>query len=68
MTDPLTGPEREDMTTGGYVPPEENRGDEGKDEKGPLFQRVFMFFLVYPELLVILVLVVLALFGITTSG
>lgn len=42
--------------------------DDDKHEKVPLFQRVFVFFLVYPELLVILVLVILAVFGLASSG
>ncbi|MBT2596856.1 hypothetical protein [Arthrobacter sp. ISL-72] len=42
--------------------------EENKHGKVPLFQRVFIFFLVYPELLVILVLIVLALGGLVISG
>jgi hypothetical protein len=34
----------------------------------PLLQRVFIFFLVYPELLVILLLVVIALAGQVITG
>lgn len=45
-----------------------NGHDENEQGKVPLFQRVFIFFLVYPELLVILVLVVLALVGLVISG
>lgn len=47
---------------------EDNEHEEEKHGKVPLFQRVFIFFLVYPELLVTLVLVVIALVGLVISG
>lgn len=50
------------------MPDEDNGHEEGARQKVPLFQRVFIFFLVYPELLVILVLVVIALAGLVISG
>ncbi len=46
--------------------------DSGQDDSqhgtAPLFQRVCLFFLVYPELLVILVVVILALSGLAVSS
>ena len=44
------------------------RQDGSEHEKAPLLERVCLFFLVYPELLVILVVVILALFGLAVSG
>ncbi|MCB5273638.1 hypothetical protein BJG92_01162 [Arthrobacter sp. SO5] len=45
--------------------------DSGQDDRehrtAPFFQRVCLFFLVYPELLVILVMVILALTGLAVS-
>jgi hypothetical protein len=47
----------------------EDTGQEDREHRGDsLLQRVCLFFLVYPELLVILVLVILALVGLAVSG
>lgn len=46
----------------------EDAGTEDSMETPPLFQRACLFFLVYPELLVILVLVILALVGLIFHG
>ncbi len=42
--------------------------DNAPPKRAPVWQRVFMFFLVYPELLVVLVVVILALVSLAVSG
>ncbi|WP_395403779.1 hypothetical protein ACHMXB_06435 [Arthrobacter sp. UC242_113] len=47
----------------------EDTGQEDPEHrKDSLLQRVCLFFLVYPELLVILVVVIIALVGLAVSG